>query len=179
MLAYLLWHQPDPAQAQEEYLGSLQRFHRSLADNPPGGFRESWSHEVPQLPWTPGKGFEDWYLIDDFPALGALNEAAVTGARKAPHEDIARRAGGGAGGLYRLRLGELNPNVSKYALWFGKPAGESYAELVDRLAPLAAQGACLWGRELVFGPAPEFCLQVERDSLIEGLNGFPVPLTRR
>ncbi|HEU5217117.1 MAG TPA: hypothetical protein VFU23_00560 [Gemmatimonadales bacterium] len=92
-------------------------------------------------------------------ALVPLNEAAVTGPRKAPHDAVARLAAGGAAGLYGLRAGApLVPPGA--AAWFGKPAGMSYAALDELLGPIASAGnAALWMRQMVLGPTPEFCLQ--------------------
>ena len=58
-------------------------------------------------PWlAAAPAYEDWYLVTDFDALGNLNDAAVAGAHAAPHNDVATRAGGGTGGLYRAVLGQ-------------------------------------------------------------------------
>jgi hypothetical protein len=47
----------------------------------------------------------------------------------------------------------------KYAHWFGKPEGVQYKDLLAQLAPVVdrAHGA-LWMRQMVLGPAREFCL---------------------
>lgn len=58
---------------------------------------------------------------------------------------------GGAGGLY-LRLSEGGAQARQVS-WFAKPAGMSYADLLARLPPGEA-----WQRQMVLGPAPEFCL---------------------
>jgi len=51
-------------------------------------------------------GYEDWYLIEDFAALGVLNEAAVGRGHRSAHDQVARRFGVGAGGMYGLLEGE-------------------------------------------------------------------------
>jgi hypothetical protein len=92
-------------------------------------------------------------------ALAALNQAAVSGPRQAPHDAVARLAAAGTAGLYGLMLGApLAPPGS--AAWFGKPAGLRYAAFLALLEPVvsAAAGA-LWMRQMVLGPTPEFCLQ--------------------
>jgi hypothetical protein len=92
------------------------------------------------------------------PALEPLNEAAVTGARQRPHDSAAALAAGGTAGLYALRAGAA-VETATHAAWFGKPAGMRYPALFEELAPLVtASGAALWMRQMVLGPAPEFCL---------------------
>ena len=102
--------------------------------------------------------YEDWYLVQDFGALGLLNEAAVSASRAAPHDTAAAVAAGGAGGLYGLRGGVALRQL-QYAHWFGKPDGMSYSALFAQLAPVVehVEGA-LWMRQMVLGPAQEFCL---------------------
>lgn len=135
-------------------------FHAALAAAPPAGFRESFSVALTQAPWTTGTDdvYEDWYLVQDFEALGILNDAAISASRAAPHDAAAAVAAGGAGGLYRLRQGAVtrSPTV---AHWFSKPDGMPYRELVAQLAPVVSRcDGALWMRQLVLGPAPEFCL---------------------
>ena len=152
MLAYLFWHWPAPGQDANHYVDRLLAFHRALRASPPAGFRGSRVLEIEGAPWVPaGPAFEDWYLVDDFAALGALNEAAVTAARQVPHDAVAKLASGGAGGVYR-RLATA-PARSDRVAWFGKPAGEPYAAFLPRLPAAEA-----WQRQMVLGPAPEFCV---------------------
>ena len=40
------------------------------------------------LPWLPGGGYEDWYLVDGFAALGTLAEHAVDSARTVPAQTL-------------------------------------------------------------------------------------------
>ena len=111
------------------------------------------------VPWTTGGDdvYEDWYLVQDFAALGILNDAAVSASRAVPHDAAAALASGGIGGLYRLRQGVVTqPRV---AHWFSKPDGMPYRTLFAQLAPVVEQcDGALWMRQLVLGPAPEFCL---------------------
>jgi hypothetical protein len=174
MLAYVLWHHAAPSCASDRYASSVLAFHRSLRVHSLPGFRGSQTHVVPELPWTPRSGFEDWYFVDDFHSLGTLNEAAVTGPRAQPHTNVAALAGWGAGGLYRLRAGSLGDSARWIALWFSKPAGESYAQLFTRLESAVAAGAIVWGRELVLGPAPEFCIHASKAQSLTKLDGLRV-----
>jgi len=159
-LAYVFWHWSDsPAPAYGERLNA---FHRALASHPPRGFRASRSFAIAGAPWLPrGEGFEDWYLVDDFTALGALNEAAVSGVRRDPHDRAAALAVGGKAGLYALKAGE--PGEVATAFWFDKPRGTTYEAFFARLSPLTASaGSALWQRQMVLGAAPEFCLRLPR-----------------
>ncbi len=153
MLAYLFWHWPRPEVEPGRYADALLAFHRALSADPPPGYRGSRVLEISGAPWVPAPtAFEDWYFLEDFAALGTLNEAAVSGQRRDPHDGAARMALGGAGGVYRrLREGPATPPVR--ATWFGKPADAGYPEFLAQVAP-----AELWQRQLVLGPAPEFCL---------------------
>jgi hypothetical protein len=153
VIAYLFWHWPAPGVAAARYTEALVAFHRALASSPPPGLRGSRVLEVEDAPWLPvPRAFEDWYLLDDFAALGALNDAAVAGARRDPHDAAARLAGGGHGGVYRL-LTPLRDPVSDRVTWCSKPPGVPYPEFLATLPE-----AETWQRQLVLGPAPEFCL---------------------
>lgn len=153
MLAYLFWHWPRSDVDPGRYADALLAFHRALLANPPPGYRGSRVLEVSGAPWVPGAtALEDWYFLDDFAALGALNEAAISGRRREPHDGAARLVEGGAGGVYRrLREGPATPPA--WVTWFGKPAGIAYPEFLAQVPPVE-----LWQRQLVLGPAPEFCL---------------------
>jgi len=156
------------------YADALAAFHRALADAPPPGFCASRVFAIEGAPWLPVRSaFEDWYLVEDFAALGQLNEAAVSGARREPHDAAARGAGGGHGGVYRLltALGEATPERTT---WCSKPAGISYPEFLGRLPPGEA-----WQRQMVLGPAPEFCLVgVEATPLLGGVSLPARPIFR-
>jgi hypothetical protein len=153
VLAYLFWHWPANAVEPARYVEALVAFHRSLAAAPPPGFHGSRVYEVAAAPWAPvALAYEDWYFVDDFAALGALNDAAVSGARRSPHDGAARLVAGGKGGVYR----QLTPALGRAApctTWCSKPAGVPYPDFLARLPPGET-----WQRQLVLGPAPEFCV---------------------
>ncbi len=161
MLAYFFTHWPLDPTTSEDYERALQAFHRSLAAHSPQGFQQSWSLAVQELPWA-NRGqsaYEDWYLVDDFAALGILNEAAVSPPHGEAHQVVAHMAGDGKGGVYALAQGTVEPAQMRYALWFSKPAGMTYAVCLQQLASLTNQpDAALWQRQMVLGPGPEFCL---------------------
>ncbi len=152
MLAYVFWHWPAPGVDPGRYVDALLDFHRALAAAPSAGLRGSRVLAVERAPWTPvERAFEDWYLVDDFAALGALNEAAVSGPRREPHDGAARLAAGGAAGVYRRLC--AGPRPWDQVTWISKPPGMSYADLAARLP-----AAETWQRQMVLGPTPEFCL---------------------
>ncbi len=162
MLAYLLWHRPADGVERETYEHASERFHRSLHHSPPAGFRGSAALRLAECPWLASPqeaAYEDWYLLDDFTALGVLNEAAVTHGHRSAHEGIARRFGSGAGGLYGLLEGHADLADAPRAVWVSRPPGEPPGELAQLLADgIDPAHASLWRRALVFGPAPEYCL---------------------
>ena len=136
MLAYVFWHRPRAGVDREEYEHALARFHESLAD-PSAAFR------LDRLPFGDGDaGYEDWYLVEDWTALGELNATAVDAAHKTPHDAAAQRAQAGWGGVYALVRGAAEP--PRAARWQHRAPEEP--------------DAALWQRQMVLGPAPEYCV---------------------
>jgi hypothetical protein len=173
LLAYVFWHWKQPQVSAIEYESRQRAFHAALAAAPPEGFHKSFSVALAQAPWNAASGevYEDWYLVQDFTALGILNEAAVSAGRAMPHDAAAAFAAGGTAGLYRLRLGTALPNP-QYAHWFSKPGGMSYDKLLKRFAPRVEQSqGVLWIRQMTFGPALEFCLHTSAP------RALPAPFT--
>ena len=177
MLAYVFWHRPLDDSAVEAYERAEIAFHRSLAHARPAGMRGSAAFRVAELPWLApppdaaglqpqggAAGYEDWYLVEDYTALGILNEAAVAHGHRTVHDELARRFGTGAGGLYGLVEGELAPGLdsigeASLAIWVARTPGSERRGLGELLGDgMDPDRASLWRRQLVFGPAPEFCL---------------------
>lgn len=170
MLGYVFWHRPLHTDAVAEYEQAHVAFHRSLADAPPAGFRGSSVFRLAELPWlappsatqpsSAGPGYEDWYLVDDYTALGVLNEAAVGHSHRGAHDEVARRFGAGAGGLYGLLEGHAHKlDAASTAIWVARPPGAPLSPLGALLGDgIDPERASLWRRQLVLGPAPEFCL---------------------
>lgn len=151
MLAYVFSHRPAPGVCKAAYEEMLRRFHSSLADGRPHGFVRSLSYRI-------GNGYSDWYLVESSAALDALNEAAVTGARAARHDDVARIAVDGVGKLLSLAAGEPDLDA-RFEVRFAKPAGMAYQPLYGLLERWTTlRGVSLWRRMMVLGPPPEFCL---------------------
>lgn len=159
MLAYLLWHRPTEGIEREIYERACERFHRSLHHSPPAGLRGSAVYRAGELPWL-ANGYEDWYFLDDFAALGVLNEAAVGHGHRSAHDALAQRFGAGAGGLYSLLEGtQTDPSATPLAVWVARPPGTAREALGELLGDgMDPQHASLWRRQLVLGPAPEYCL---------------------
>jgi len=171
-LAYVFWHKPLVGASQGEYERRLLAFQRSLKAHPPDGLVDALSFRGEALPWLKRRSpaYEDWYLVRDFRSLGALNEAAVGAANKVAHDEAAKDASVVAGGLYRRRGGDLRLHDSRFATWVRKPAGTAYAEFLDSLSELVRDSKTdLWQRQMVLGPAPEFCVH----------SGSPLELPKR
>jgi hypothetical protein len=159
VLAYVFWHAPSPGGDAAAYEEALTRFHRALGEAVPADFLDSSSHAVSDAPWMRGPGYEDWYRVADWAALGALNDAAVDARRRAPHDQVAAGAAAGSGAVYLLRAGRPSQDVTEQALWLEKPGGVPYQSFRERLERLVAGGVGgIWERQLVLGPAPEYCV---------------------
>ena len=161
MLAYVFWHWPQSSVDPEAYVEHLVAFHQTLAANKPVGFQQSVVFRIRGASWlnTSDEAYEEWYLLDDSAALDPLNEAAVTGVCEEPHNQVARQAAGGTGGLYRLRAGREDLAQTTSAIWLSKPDGVSYKDFYATLEPLTSkQNTALWGRQMTLGPTTEFCI---------------------
>jgi hypothetical protein len=160
VLAYVFWHSPADGTDTSTYERAAEGFHRSLAHARPAGFRASAVYRVSGLPWhAVDAGYEDWYLVEDFSALGVLNEAAVAHRHRTAHDEVAHRFGAGAGGLYRTLEGEARLVGGDRAIWVARPRGVQPPVLGELLGDgMDGARASLWRRQLVFGPAPEYCL---------------------
>ncbi len=144
MLAYVFWHRPHAGTHAADYERRLNAFHSRLVA-PSASFRTS------ALPFAEGAGYEDWYLVENWTELGELNTTAVSGAIKGQHDDVADVADEGWGGIYALVRGHPQPPLA--TRWVSKPERESYEAFLN-----GVQAATVWQRQMVLGPAPEFCV---------------------
>lgn len=152
-LAYVFWHRARDGTVVDSHESALREFHRQLAAAGVPEFQRSWTLALARVPWLGDRpGYEDWYLVDSFAALGALNTAAVGDTLRGAHDAAAVAATDGTAGVYALLRGE--PRPQRHAEWMSKPDGVGYPEF---LATLPA-GGVLWQRQLTLGPAPEFVL---------------------
>jgi hypothetical protein len=178
LLAYVFWHWKRQEITAVNYEARQRAFHAALGASPSTGFLNSFSVGISNAPWTAdSESYEDWYVVQDFASLGLLNEAAVSSSRLQPHDLAASVAAGGTAGVYGLKHGTAL-RTPRYAHWFGKPDGMPYRELFDRLAPIVdrVEGA-LWMRQMVLGPAREFCLHAAASvSDLAGLGALVIPL---
>jgi hypothetical protein len=151
LLAYVFWHRPAGSADPAGYEARLAAFHDRLRADPPAGFRRSVAFRV-DVPWI-GAGYEDWYLVDDWHAVGVLNAAAVDAAHRHDHDAVAHESGTGAGGLFALKAGDLELPQAGAAAWAHEPPSTP------------ERGFALWQRQMVLGPAPEYCLLTPGESL--------------
>lgn len=167
MLAYLSWHRAAAGVEASAYEQALERFHRSLAHRPPSGFRGSATFRLAELPWLAGggsadgerAGYEDWYLLDDWGAVGVLEEAAVSRGHFTAHDRVASLAGVATGSVYRLIEGCARLDGAGVAVWVSRSPGHEHPSLSALLGDgMEPDLGGLWRRCLGLGPAPEFCL---------------------
>jgi len=188
VLAYISWHLPAATVEAAAFEQALERFHRSLAHRPPSGFRGSAAFRARGLPWLaqdeagagavsggvgavsggagavsggagPVAGYEDWYLVDGWSALGVLEEAAVARGHHSSHAAVAAMAGVSKGAIYRLIEGLPRLERAPLAVWVKRSPGHAPVTIEDLLADgMERDAAGLWRRCLGLGPAPEYCL---------------------
>lgn len=143
MLAYVFWHRPEAAADASAYEEAQRAFHAAI-EVPSSSFR------IERLPFGEGDGYEDWYLVEDWTALGVLNAHAVDSGRRNQHDQAASHAAAGWGSVYELVRGVAD--IPAGVEWLDKPRGEPSAEFVSSLPHDS-----VWRRQLALGPAPEFC----------------------
>jgi hypothetical protein len=173
VLAYISWHRPAPDVDAAAYAHALERFHRSLAHRPPSGFRGSAAFRADALAWLAPEsgaerhgaghedlaGYEDWYLVDGWSAVGVLEEAAVARGHLSSHDALAAMAGVASGAIYRLSEGHPGLGQAGVTVWVARAPGHAPVTIGDLLGDgMDRHTAGLWRRCLGLGPAPEYCL---------------------
>ncbi len=183
-IAYFFWHVPRPGVDESVYAARLVRFQEELEAVGPGTtglLTGPQSYRLDDVPWmNAGRPvYLDAYPLNGFAAMELLNTASVTGDLTQPHADIAALFGSGAGSLYEMRFGLLEPSAITHGHWFSKPAGMTYDEINAILQPLATNGGAVFRRLMVLGPSPEFCLlSPEPAALPPPITPIHRPLTR-
>jgi hypothetical protein len=159
VLAYVFWHVPASGVSAADYEARLGAFHGSLRAGEPEWLGLTATFALAAVPWLGSvAGYEDWYLVADFAALGTLNAAAVSGARKPPHDAAAAAAARGVAGIMGHVAGPLLPAGVAWAAWLDKPAGMAYADFHAELADAIGPAAAAWQRQMTLGPATEYCV---------------------
>jgi len=133
LLAYVFWHRPAPDVERAAYEERLRAFHARLGV-------ASAAFRLHALPWRHEDGYEDWYLVEDWTALGELNARAVKAAGD-QHDRAARLAAEGWAGVWRLVDGRPEPPGAVRWQAEAPPAGTPH-----------------WRRQMTLGPAPQHCL---------------------
>jgi hypothetical protein len=144
-LAYVFWHWPSAQVNAAEYESRQRDFHTALRDAPPRGFRVSMTHAIDHVPWSADgvAAYEDWYLVDDFTALGLLNEAAVSASRRAPHDSAAAYAAGGTAGFgFGSDERRKIPRSRRGSQAVGDVVPTLFAQLASSLRPSTAGYGC-------------------------------------
>ena len=173
MLAYITWHRPARTVDVAAYERAVSHLHSSLAHLPPSGFGGSVAFRAAELPWLgaadgPSEdpaGYEDWYLVDSWSAVGVLEEACISHGHLRAHDAVASKAGVSTGAIYRISEGSARLQDARVSVWV-TPAREHEhpsieALLGDGMDPATAG---LWRRCIGLGPAPEYCLLAEEVS---------------
>ena len=144
MLAYVFWHRARDDAAPAAYEQAQRSFHAALEIS-------SGSFRLAELPFTGRDGYEDWYLVESWAALGELNRAAVDSGRRSDHDHVASFAADGWGAVYALARGPAT--IPDHVEWLEKPRETSYDDFI-----LLLPETTIWQRQMVLGPGPEFCL---------------------
>lgn len=145
MLAYVFWHRPRRGIDPAEYEEAQRAFHLALET-------KSACYRLAELPFARGEsGYEDWYLVESWEALGDLNRAAVDSVRRADHDRAASRAADGWGAVYSLARGPIS--IPDGVRWLDKPRNTRSEQFLTSIPE-----PTVWQRQMVLGPGPEFCV---------------------
>jgi hypothetical protein len=162
VLAYVSWHRPAAGADERAYEGALEQFHASLARRPPSGFNGSAVFRAQEISWLEGGsqgGYEDWYLLDGWSAVGVLEEAAVSRGHVSAHDRIAAKAAASTGAVYRLVEGHARLGEVRVGVWVTRAPGHGHPSVEALLGDgMDRSTAGLWRRCIGLGPAPEYCL---------------------
>jgi hypothetical protein len=181
MLAYVFWHRPHQQVERSAYEAAIVRFQTALTRQPPPGLISAWSHRIEAVPWLGDQpGYEDWCLLQGSWAMDPLNGFAVAGAVQPPHDTLAAQMGFGAGGLYAHAFGEPCTAAESSALYLIRPRGIQYRPILEAACRATRGGnATAWRRQMVLGPAPEFCVEIPAGAKFPTPNDWQAREVRR
>ena len=128
MLAYVFWHRPGGrGRAGRPTSGAarpLPPLARGAAARAASSARPACAPPALRLARRAAGAYEDWYVVEDFAALGVLNEAAVGRGHLSAHDAAARarraRAPARSTACSRARR---RPRDARVAVWIDKPRG--------------------------------------------------------
>ena len=186
------------ASAREVYEQPGSRFTARCRAARPAGVRARRSSASPTASAPPRRalhpqrrrhlGYEDWYLVEDYAALGVLNEAAVGHGHRTVHDDVARRFGAGLGSMRPDRGLRPSPTDRAARSRSGSRARPACSARARRAArgrhgsrPRDASGAGSWrlGRRPSSACSPPSCPPASRHAPANGLVGARARAGRR
>jgi hypothetical protein len=172
----VFWHRQLAAADDAGYERAQLDFHASLAQRPPAGFLASRTFRVPELPWLANGGYEDWYLVEDYSALGILAAGAVDASHHAAHAAAAQAFGEGRAGLYALEGGDARDALADgcdLVQWSDTELRAAYFGDSEP-GPLSR-----WRRQLVLSPTPEFCIAASSGAPAAAADADAVKIERK
>ena len=158
MLAYVFWHVAARGDRARGLRGrGSPRSTRRCAPTRRPWLGPTATVGLAAVPWLGGAaGYEDWYLVEDFTALGELN---VGGRDRRPAAAPRRRRGGrrarrrrGHGPRRRTAAARPRPAGAR-----GSPSPPAGATTTSTPSWRGC-GASAWQRQMVLGPATEYCV---------------------
>ena len=168
MLAYVFWHAPSPAVDSADYEARLGAFHGALRAGAPAGPRADATFALGAVPWlraprlrglVPGRGLR---------RAGHDQRRGRLRRGKAPHDAAAGAAHKGVAGVMGHVAGPPLPARPGWAAWLGKPAGVAYDAFHAELEAALGGEASAWQRQMVLGPASEYCVLAEPSASSRG-----------
>jgi hypothetical protein len=166
--------------SSKTYENALITFHRSLYNFGVKGYIGSQTFKIEGAYWMGASesGYEDWYLLKDSSVMDKLNQAAVSGSVKDPHNTAAHMATSLHAGLYVIKSPYPSFLSGKSAVWFTKPREMDLNQILSNYGNSNDNIGDLWMRLMVLGPTPEYCIVSEnRIELPENLH--PVNVKRK
>lgn len=180
MIAYVFWHQKMELVSSKTYESALITFHRSLYNFGVRGYIGSQTFKIEGAYWMGAteSGYEDWYLLEDSGVMDKINQAAISGSVKDPHNAAAHMATNLHAGLYVIKSPYPSFLNGKSATWFTKPKEMSLDQIINSHSDSNKRFGDLWMRQMVLGPTPEYCI-VSENRIDLPRNLYPVNVKRQ